>query len=182
MALKSKLLPCEIPDCTNFVAMRSTIKTGEHRGKKVCPYHKNVIEGKKTINKPLKKFTKKNQEKRKEERKGLPNFFESAIEDLQKNPFCQNCGGKINSSYQPHWNVSHILPKSKYKSVMAHPENYLLLCSSKDDTGRSCHNEFDDNGVSHIPTMHCFKLAKEKFEKFREEVLEKGKEFNIFVT
>lgn len=171
---------CQIPGCDNKVPIRSTIKSGEHKGKKVCPGCKHIIEG---VNKPrkgLKPFTQKNREKRKAERAGLPEFFETAIEELKKSPRCINCGCVINVSYEPVRNVAHILPKSKYKSVMTHPLNKIFLCTSKDqDTGIDCHFRFD-NRIMDIPNMPCYKEAKEKFDKFKHEVTERGKIFTIF--
>lgn len=171
---------CQIPGCDQQVAIRSTIKSGEYKGLKACPGCKHRIEGNSKPRKALKPFTQKSREKRKSERAGLPEFFETAIEELKKNPRCANCGCAINTSYEPVRNVAHILPKSKYKSVMAHPLNWIPLCSSKDqDTGIDCHFRFD-NRIMDIPSMPCYPLAKERFEIFRGEVTERGKIFAIF--
>lgn len=176
----NKMYKCEIPECGREVAIRSTIKTGEHKGLKACPGCKHIIEGKKTPRKGLKPFTTKTREKRKAERARLPMFFGNAIIDLEEKPVCQNCGCSINYRYEPVRNIAHILPKDKYKSVMAHPLNFILLCSSKDqDTGIDCHYRFDNN-IMDIPKMPCYKDAKKKFELFKGEVIERGKIFTIF--
>lgn len=178
--LKNRLYKCEILECGREVSIRSTIKTGEHKGKKTCAGCKHKVEGVIKPRRALKPFTTKNREKRKAERARLPMFFENAIIDLEEKPVCQNCGCRINTRYQPAWNIAHILPKNRYKSVMAHSQNFIILCSSKDqDTGIDCHYRFD-NRIMDIPGMPCFKIAKEKFERFKGEVTERGKIFRIF--
>lgn len=177
--MENKLYNCQIPGCKYKVSIRSTIKTGEYKGKKSCQGCKQKIEGiKKKVSK-LKPYNKKTMDKRKEERKGLPEFFKEAIEYLKENPNCMNCGCSIETEYQPHWNVCHLLEKSKYKSVMTHPLNYILLCSSKDPWGNNCHEKFDER-VSERPFMECWDEAKRNFEILKPFVLEKGKTFRIF--
>lgn len=129
--------------------------------------------------KSLKKFTEKAAEKRKEERKDFPKFFQDAIEKLKLNPICQNCGCTISADYNGHYNVSHLLSKGKFKSVSTHPDNYIFLCSSKDNNGKNCHAYFDDN-INDRPNMPVYPIAKEKYLKFRDEVLEFGNERTIF--
>ena len=171
---------CEIDGCSRSVDIRSTIKTGEHKGKKACPVCKHVIEGIVKPRKKLKPFTQKNINKRKTERADLPIFFKAAIDELKESPICQNCGAMINASYVPIRNIAHILPKSIYKSVMTHPDNKIFLCSSKDhDSGIDCHYRFD-NSIMDIPNMPCFKYAKKKFERFKDEIVERGIIFRIF--
>lgn len=129
--------------------------------------------------KPLKKATEKSKEKRKEERKDFPKFFMDAIEELKKNPVCQNCGCRISADYLPVHNICHLVNKSKFKSVSTHPDNYVFLCSSKDVIGKNCHGYFDDN-INDRPNMPVYPIAKEKYLKFRDEVLEVGRERSIF--
>lgn len=173
----SKKLPCEL--CAFMVPIRSTIKEGVHKGKKACPICKS-----KHVTKPLKKqyrikhTSKKAALKRKVERKDFPKFFEAAIAELFKRPFCENCGEHIQINYMPVHNIAHILNKSKYKSVSTDPENYLLLCAAKDNRN-ACHEKFD-GAPSDMVQMPVFELAKEKFEKFKDKVTEKGKLFHIF--
>ena len=107
----------------------------------------------------------------------MPEFFETSIQVCHKDPYCDNCSRRLNLNYNPHWNIAHILPKQRYKSVMTHPNNWLKLCTSKE--GGDCHYKFDNN-INDIPKMQCFKLAKKLFQKFKGEVLEKGKIFTIF--
>lgn len=169
-----------MPECDSFVAIRSTIKSGEYKGLKVCPGCKMRAEPVTKQRKPLKPFNAKSKDKRKAERVGLPDFFEKAIIDLKKKPICENCGRAININYEPIMNIAHILPKSRYKSVMAHPENKLFLCAYKDNMdGSSCHYVFD-NEIDNIKNMNCFEEAKRKFEIFKTDVVERGKIFTIF--
>jgi hypothetical protein len=129
--------------------------------------------------KPLRKSSPKAAEKRLEERKDFPKFFQDAIEKLKLNPVCQNCGGKINANYNAHFNVCHLLSKGKYKSVATHPDNYVFLCSSKDPNTNYCHEGFDGN-IKDRPNVPVYPIAKEKYLKFKEEVLEFGNERTIF--
>lgn len=168
--IAKKLLPCEL--CDKPASIRSTIREGEFKGRKACPPCKNKNESK-----IPKKPASKTKEKRKQERSGLPEFFAAAIEELKMNPVCQNCGGQINVHYEPVRNIAHILPKQRYKSVMAHPANKLFLCAGK-DFQKACHERFD-SGISSMAEMPCFALAIEKFKKFQDKVTERGKLFLI---
>lgn len=170
--IKSKRLPCEL--CGKEVNIRSTLKVGDNKGKKVCPYcvSKNTVKKSTDQNKRAKS-------KRAAEREGLPEFFDSSISELKENPFCQNCGCKINTNYNPSWNIAHILSKRTYKSVSSNTHNKLFLCSSKDLGGNSCHEKFD-SGLEVRKTMPVFDLALQKFVKFKDECLERGKEYTIF--
>lgn len=172
--MRRKNYECQIPTCDRTVTVRSTIKEGEYRGLKVCPVCKVKYD---KGHKGMKKQTEKNRDKRRRERSGLDKFFKDAIEELSKKPFCENCGRMLNMNYNPHWNIGHILPKQRYKSVMSHPDNWIGLCTSKE--GGDCHHKFD-NDISSIENLKCFEKAKRKFDKFKDQVLERGKIFDIF--
>lgn len=178
--IKSKLYYCEIPTCGRPAQIRSTIKSGEHKGKKVCSGCKQRFDGKVMAQKPIKKFTQKNIERRRSERKGLSEFFNLLISVLKVVPRCQNCGCEIKHWLHPVNNVAHLLSKSHYKSVMANPNNFVFLCDSKDnpDTGKSCHYDFD-NKINERPLMPIFDVVLTKYQMFREEVVEQGKEREI---
>jgi len=174
----NKQYSCEIPECGRLVNIRSTVKTGELKGKKCCGICKQKLEGKKKVQKLVVKQTKKNLEKRKTERQGLPEYFSEAIAALVSlYPNCQNCGGKIKTWLLPHNNIAHILKKSHYKSVMSNPYNRVFLCDSKDnpETGKSCHYEFD-NKITERPFMVVFDIVMVKYRLFKDDVLETGKE------
>ena len=170
---RNKLYDCQIPGCDRKVQIRSKIKSGEHKGKYACGICKQSADGRK-----IKQRTEKTVLKRKEERKGLPEFFETAIGELRERPVCENCGAKIKFWIHPVNNIAHILSKRRYKSVMTEPLNYIFLCSAKDEAN-DCHEKFD-NRINSRPDMPVFSLAKEKFEKFSHKCLEKGKERSIF--
>lgn len=175
--MKSRKLSCQI--CGTDVPIRSTIKTGENKGKKACPGCKTKADGSQ-ISKGksrLKPITSKRKKIRAEERKGLPEFFITSISELKEKPFCQNCGERINTSFEAHHNIAHILPKSRYKSVMTHPDNKLFLCASKDNRN-ACHEKFDSS-LSAMMEMPVLETAVEKFQKFKDEVAENGKLFHI---
>lgn len=177
--MERKLYKCEIPGCDSQVPIRSTIKSGKHKGKKACTGCKHRIEGNHKPRSPLKAFNPKTKEKRKAERVGLPKFFEDGIELLKRSPWCMECGIKINVNYEPITNIAHILPKATYKSVMAHPLNKIFLCSHKDNPdGRSCHYNFDNN-ILEIPNMRCYNEVKARFELFKHEVVERGRHYSI---
>lgn len=177
--VKNKMYKCEVEGCDREVSIRSTIKNGENKGLKACTGCKQIHDGKQVKRKALKPFTEKTKKKRMQERSGLPKFFEDAIEELKTSPFCVNCGGRINVNYEPVRNVAHVLPKSIYKSVMAHPDNRIFLCSDKDMNGKDCHYIFD-NEIEQIEDMECFEKALEKFEKIKNIVTERGKVFRIY--
>jgi len=174
--VKSKKLPCEL--CGTEVAIRSTIKTGDHKGKKACPFCKIAQDLPPIkLKSKFRSVTPKTRAKRKKEREDYPEFFETAIKELARSPWCQNCGGKIQVWSNPHHNIAHILPKQRYKSVATNQNNKLFLCASKDEQN-ACHERFD-SGTSSMLEMTVFQLAVEKFKTFKEEVAENGKLFHI---
>lgn len=176
----SKLYPCQIPGCDKEVAIRSTLKTGDFKGKRVCSFCKNKYEPKVfKPAKPLKSFSKKTLEKRRIERAGLPEFYHSKIMEMKLRPMCENCGGKIITWLHPVNNIAHILKKETYKSVMTDSNNYLFLCSGKDNTGNDCHYKFD-NEIEKRPTMPVFKKAVSRYLLFQKNCLEMGKERLIY--
>lgn len=163
---------CQIGTCFRAVGIRSTIKNGEHKGKKVCPSCKAKFDS------PAKKKSKV-VEARKEQRKPLADYYSYGIKKLSENPHCQNCGRKIIVGLHPINNVAHILSKQKYKSVMANPYNMLFLCDSKDNPdGRSCHTEFDSK-VKARPEMPVFNTAILVYSSFKDDVKEWGVEREI---
>lgn len=163
-----KLYDCDI--CGKSVPIRSVIKGGEYLGKKACTYCK------KKYDKPV----KRNTVAKREGRECLQGFFSEAIKKLLDKPVCQNCGCDIKAYLHPQNNIAHILNKSKYKSVMCHPDNYVFLCDSKDnEDGSSCHGEFDSR-LSGRPNMPVYNLCVEKFNQFSHLCEERGNERSIF--
>ena len=62
-------------------------------------------------------------------------YFKLAAIELAKSPRCENCGEFISEQYY-RAATAHILMKSKFYSVRAHPKNKLFL-----GAGCGCHNE-----------------------------------------
>lgn len=87
---------------------------------------------------------------------------------------CQHCGGKtqmdidvmvkfvkgIGKIVSPNYkySVAHLLPKSVFKSVATHPDNWIELCHF----GKSCHKNFDDHYLD-LMELNCFDTVIEKF-------------------
>lgn len=161
---------CENPSCNNKVGIRLTLKSGELKGSKVCGFCKNKLEDRK-----MKKISNANI-KRKNDREGLEDYYYFGIEMLKKYPTCENCGTTIMTNLHPHNNIAHILSKQKYKSVMGEFRNMLFLCDSKDRMdGKSCHKNFDTK-IASRSKMECFNIAKERYAKFKDKVIEYGNE------
>jgi hypothetical protein len=165
------MLNCEL--CGRSTPIRSRLKSGEFSGKKVCQYCRAKNTPKKAIKAKI--FKRKVFKKREV---SYSDFFDKAIKEMQQNPFCENCGGRININYLPHHNVAHILPKQRFKSVATHDSNKMFLCAGKDGL-KSCHEQFD-SGYSTMMEMPVFEIAKKRFEIFKDEITEKGKLFHIF--
>jgi hypothetical protein len=139
--------------------MRSTIKEGEHKGKKGCTYCYNKPKTKKVYAKTPSKAS--------------PEFFSSLIPSLEAQGVCENCGCRLNVNYNPFWNMAHILPKSKYKSVAEERLNILFLCSQKDWNTNRCHERFD-SGPSTRKEMPVYELSRQRYEQFKDKVTEVG--------
>lgn len=169
------LYDCQIPGCDNSVTIRSKVKSGEFKGLLACGYCKRRHDGS-----GIKKSTEKSKEKRKAERSGLPLFFDNAIKDMTSRPICENCGARIKFWVTPTHNVAHILSKSRYKSVMSDPQNYVILCADKDQAD-NCHERFD-NKVNERVNMRVFNTARNKYLSFSDKCLENGIEKIIFDT
>lgn len=89
---------------------------------------------------------------------------------------CQHCGGKTQmnidvtvkfvkgvgkiTSPNYKYSVAHLLPKSIFKSVATHPDNWIELCHF----GNSCHKNFDDHYIDLID-LNCFDTVIQKFTK-----------------
>lgn len=101
----------------------------------------------------------------------LSEFFNYHLEQIKKNPYCENCGGYINSGI---CNIAHILPKRKMggnPEVMGELNNCLYLCSSFDKTDMDCHSRYDRiQGSSKVYLMSCFSKAVEKYLTFKDQV------------
>lgn len=151
--------------CDRKVPLRSRIKEGEHKGKKVCPSCYRRVKG--AIG-----TTKKAIQKRKEERKDLPVYFQYHVPKAKK---CENCGRQILEPGVK--NIAHILPKSKFKSINSNLDNAMYLCTVFD--GGGCHEEYDSSW-SAAKSMVVWELAVSRFQKFERFIKEKSLILNHF--
>lgn len=157
--MKHKLYPCE--NCGREVPLRSTVRNNDqHKGKKVCGGCKLRLDKKKD--------------------EGKREFFERAIQELKNEPYCENCGCRIDTSFMPAANIAHILAKSKYKSVAWNRLNRVFLCAGKNDEEyKNCHGRFDTD-IEGRKDMPVYSVAQERFRTFMRDIKEQGKEREIF--
>ncbi len=103
----------------------------------------------------------------------LYRYFEYHI-NKNKKPTCENCGLPLYGMNKK--NCAHILPKSIFKSVAANLDNEMDLCSTFDrqDGQTGCHELYDSSWVT-ASRMPVFELAKERFNKFKDQITEKHK-------
>lgn len=168
--LQKKTYQCQ--KCDKKVLIRSTIREGEFKGFKVCSFCKNRFEKKKSNHKNKVKVVDTSKR----------DFFQVMVEQLHRKPFCENCGCKINPFIHPVNNIAHILPKRTYKSVATNSLNILFLCTDKDhpmENPISCHGEFDKDIYSKLK-MPVFEVAKERLSFIKEEIIEKGKDLDVY--
>jgi hypothetical protein len=73
---------------------------------------------------------------------------------------CANCGGVTNKNDDKYYrfNIAHILPKAKFKSVATHQLNFMELCFF----GNSCHSLVDNKDG--WGKTKCFDEVKRRFE------------------
>lgn len=99
-------------------------------------------------------------------------FFKNSEAEVAKHPYCSECGSWIPSDYYRSA-VAHIFMKSIFKSIAAHPLNYLILSA-----GCGCHDK--THTLSDFSKMKVFKVAIEKFKQFESEIKERHKYLNEF--
>ena len=72
---------------------------------------------------------------------------------------CKHCHGKTQKGQSNYINsIAHILPKSCFKSVATHPDNWIELCFY----GNSCHTNLDNYSLD-IMDLNCFDEVVQKF-------------------
>lgn len=108
--MKKKLYECE--ECLREVVLRSTIKSGEKKGKKVCSGCYN------RILRPLEKSSKK---VRKEEDDCLQRYFEYHVSIAYKSEESWIALGNGKA------NICHIFPKRNHESIKCEKENAVYL-------------------------------------------------------
>ena len=128
--------------------------------------------------KPIKKQTEKNKIAKKAKRDLLTPFFQKHENIIKsKGLCCQECGERLFGSY---FECAHLLPKSKYKSVMTDDDNVLYLCAGLNGE-KNCHKKFDleQNNLEKLKTYHIFALLKERYNLLKDKVTERGRELEI---
>lgn len=107
----------------------------------------------------MKRYSSKGLEKRKEERKTFPGFFQKHIQHIRDNNLCcEECGAKLIGDVSE---IAHILPKSMFKSIATDDRNVLYLCSWK--SINNCHSKFDDGSNEQVKNMFIFDTIKERY-------------------
>lgn len=162
--LKSKYYQCQIPNCSNKVKIRSTIKNNdsEYYGLKACPRCTS-----KYNKKQKSEQTRRTEAKRREERKDFPEFFQRHIE-IARNKHCAECGTKLTGHVSE---IAHLISKT---SVGGNPElatedsNVVYLCGMYSD--KQCHSKYDSSLESR-ENMKVFTLALERFELLKDEIM-----------
>ena len=146
-----KLLFCEYPDCERLSNIRTKVKNpeSEHNGKYVCQYHGKILNKKKKV---ASEQTRRTQEKRKEQRKDYPEFYQKWCEKVQKMR-CLECSRPLQGNSTE---VAHVLSKSLSIEFATNDLNIIALCSSH-------HTQFDRN-LETRSQMECFQESVERFK------------------
>lgn len=73
---------------------------------------------------------------------------------------CIECGGKSCKGDPKYWkhSAAHVFPKKLFKSIAAHPLNFIELCFF----GQSCHTNYD-NKMTEPQEMKIWPLLVERF-------------------
>jgi len=119
------------------------------------------------------------------EKKQLNEFFE---QESIKIPFnCQGCNKPLyaKNKFGKRCVTAHILPKAYFKSVSTNSDNIFYLGAAILGVC-SCHDNWDNKGAEDRVKMPCYKLAVERFEKFKHlltdsELIKAYKYLNIKV-
>lgn len=160
MGLNNKLYQCKEEGCENKQPILSKGYCNFHKNKQLSPKMKHYIA----------KSTSKNRLKKKEKSELMRPFWEFHLENVEKNPFCENCGCKIQGNIN---NLAHILPKRNFggnPEVSNHPSNCIYLCASingGEETG--CHDRFDKiSATTKVYLMNCWEKCVNKYLTFRQ--------------
>lgn len=100
--------------------------------------------------------------------KTLKGWFDEQIK--QRPEKCENCNEKIiiPPDITKRAAICHILPKKLFKSVATHPNNRWF--------GRLiCHANADNKGNDYAASMPVAKIAKQRFETFKDLIAEEEK-------
>lgn len=117
----------------------------------------------------MKKYSKKGLEKRKEERKDFPQFFQKHIGVIKKDRLsCLECGDRLIGDVSE---VAHILEKSKFKSISTDDENVIYLCGWK--SKNNCHGKFDNSPIEIVKEMKIYRFLLPIVDRLINKIEEK---------
>lgn len=85
---------------------------------------------------------------------------------------CEECGRKLYETLPI--NIAHILPKAIFKSVATNDNNFIYLCWEH-------HSQFDSSWAN-AQKMKCWNKALEKYNLFKDDIIEKHKILTFFNT
>lgn len=105
--------------------------------------------------------------KAKKESPELKTFFADAALVFPER--CENCGERLDNStsFARKAQTAHILPKSIFKSVSAHPSNKMFLCCFHGD---HCHGNWDNLDADKRKTMPVYQKALERFKSLKKHL------------
>lgn len=117
----------------------------------------------------MRRYTQKALDKRKEERKDFPEFFQKHVQTIKETKACcAECGCRLIGDVSE---VAHVLNKSTYKSVSTDDENVIFLCSWRSEN--NCHGKFDNSTNEKFKQMNVFAMVAEIFKELSDRVKEK---------
>lgn len=119
----------------------------------------------KRVKKPIAKKSAKKLKQESEEKKlrngeqsDLDRWFNERRKEMTG--YCAHCGDKSckNSDQYFKHSIAHLLPKSIFKSVATHKDNWIELCF----WNKSCHTNYDNKTLDLID-LNCFDEVIRKF-------------------
>lgn len=115
----------------------------------------------------IKKYSQKALNKRKLERKCLPDFFKKHIE-IARGKCCEECGTKLQGHVSE---IAHVIPKQYFKSAMCLDLNVLYLCGMF--SSNQCHSNYDNFSQEKVKEMEIYSKVKGVFKELEETITEK---------
>ena len=116
----------------------------------------------------MKRYSQKSREKRVEERKDYPEFFQKHIQNIKDNRLCcEECGERLKGDVSE---IAHILPKSKFKSISTEDLNVIYLCGMW--SANQCHSNFDNWPQEKVREMNIFPKLSEVFKELEQQITE----------
>lgn len=117
----------------------------------------------------MRKYNPKSREKRQEQRKNYPEFYQKHIEIIKNgNLKCEECKTRLIGDVSE---IAHIMPKGSFPSVATLDENVIYLCSWK--SPNNCHAKFDNFSIEKIKQMLIFPKVCRIFAQIEREIEEK---------